>query len=1055
LFYVPSLFVARRDTLLAMTVLLLLILSPTASGQAPVTPASPPPPLIEGKIARIDVKGNVHVSTQDIVEKLKGTNSVGLLDLGKGSIAHKPLDVDAVKGMGVFSSVTVTTSPDLTGGTDVICTVVENPVVKAIKFTANTPDGKPTVPEADLLARMHTAIGQVMNSKTLVQDITDLFDHNTGYVRSQGYLCDVSTDINIDPDTGILTIPLIEAFIDKINIQGNGPVPTTDILSTLRIKPGDLLDFNTVQQGLIRLAGMHRFAEIDDVQFTPTQIGKVALAVTVRVPRSAVGTVVTSSKKSVSVSYGGPVCGPIIVPVRVNDHTTGHFLLVTSSDLSEISSTFATSLGLTPQPLLVDGQPYLVSSQPAMSVSLNQIALGGTPGIGLGNLSLPVVDLSDMSKQIGQTIDGIIGSDLLSQIAVGIDFPRRQITFWDHGSLSADERRAAGFGEAAEVPVLPIYGGTSPLALSTHIQNGAVTRDVQLIIATGSQTSLLPTADSQALGMTPLPNPNDPATLLSRPTRLNFGGLTLNAPLFQFTSNIFDTTLGMNVLSQYRVLLDGPTHTAYFAPEVTVAGVDPNHKSMNVPFQFDHLTTPLVVIQVSIDGRPPLPFIFDSGFSYALTIDRQVAQRLGLTVDDGPGGVLNGSIPVQTAPVLAAVLQGSTPGDNVKVSLEQAIVADLSFMQDAIPERHIAGIIGAGILQNMAVRFDFPTHLLTFYPASAGVSVTPHTVTLPLSENLSEGAFFTNLSTDDGKSMRLLVDTGSEETNIPYEMRASVRPSATAVSARWMLGSMALGQFLLLPRLTFNGMSAENLTVSVIPTSDTPGNWSPGTLGIDLLSQMTVTLDIPRMRLLLGPPSAKIPAFRGGWVGIRLAQEEGQFKITQVLPASPAFEAGLKVGDILTTIDGRSLASLSLFNVRNLADGIAGTPAVFVIRRGNASPLTVRFRRSNINGDPPSPLNGIYGRREAANPFVVDAIVPSCPAARAGLVAGDTITQINGLATQTLTTVQWQTILQETHLTLAVTHKGKARTVVLVNAPSDLKNSYPPTGKIAASGQEK
>jgi hypothetical protein len=63
--------------------------------------------------------------------------------------------------------------------------------------------------------------------------------------------------------------------------------------------------------------------------------------------------------------------------------------------------------------------------------------------------------------------------------------------------------------------------------------------------------------------------------------------------------------------------------------------------------------------------------------------------------------------------------------------------------------------------------------------------------------------------------------------------------------------------------------------------------------------------------------------------------------------------------------------------------------------------------------------------------------------------------QINGLPTQSLTTEQWQTILLETRLTLVVTHEGKARTVVLVNAPSDLKNSYPPTGKIAASGQEK
>ena len=1042
-----------RYKVAALAALLFVIGLPLARAQAHIGLAAPP--VLDrseaNRIVRITVVGNSQVPTADIVARLKQQSTEqkpseqkpGEQKAGQTpTIAAEPgwdgasINVGAVHDMGVFSSITVTVSPDPKGGKDVTCTVVENGVVKAIRFTTNTPDGKPPVPEATLIGRMHTAVGQVLNTNTLASDLDSLFNRDTGYVRAQGYICDAGSH-DLDRKSGILTIPLVEASIGKIEVQGNGPVPAADILASMGIKPGDFFDINAVQPGLRRVAELHQFPEYGMAQFTPDQAAKVAATVTVRVPRKPFGTFAADPTPPIPVSYGGYVGGPVVVPVRVNDHAVGHFILVSNADLSEISSAFAASLGLTPQPMLEGGLPYFVEGQRASAVSLDRMTLGGATGVEVRSLSLPVVDMAALSKQIGQTIDGILGADLLSRVAFGIDFPRRRVTFWNHGHLSAAERSAAGFGGAVAMPAAPLYGTLPMLAVAGQVRSGATVKAFPLMIATGIQTSRLPAAAAATLGMTPLPNPDDPATVFSRASRLDLPDLSLNAPLFQLTDGDIGTTLGLNVLSQYRVLLDGPAGRAWFAPEVAVAGGDPHRTSLAVPFQFDHLTMPYPIVQVSINGHPPLPFLFDTGTADALAIDRWAAQALGLRVDDGASRTINGSISAQTAPVSTAVLQGRTPADNVKVSLEQAIVTDLHILQDAIIGQHIAGIIGAGMLGDTPVHFDFPSRTLTFFPGRADVPTPPGTITLPLSERANEGNYFATFTPTSSEPVRMLVDSGSGGTELPYEMRAALRPIYSSVTGHSMLGSMALGQDLLLQRLPFAGMPEGGLTVSVFPTNDAPGHWHPAIVGMDILSRLAVTLDIPHMRLLLAPPPTETPPVYHGWVGIRLAQEGSQFRIKQVLPASPAAQAGMKAGDILLTVDGRPLAGLSLVNVRTLADGLAGTPAAFQIRRAGGTPRTVRFRRASVSGDPPSPLDGIFGLREAANPFAVRAVVPGCPAAQAGIAAGDTITAINGQATSSLSVEQWETLLLLTRLTLIVDRAGVSRTVVLVSAPQE------------------
>jgi S1-C subfamily serine protease len=108
-----------------------------------------------------------------------------------------------------------------------------------------------------------------------------------------------------------------------------------------------------------------------------------------------------------------------------------------------------------------------------------------------------------------------------------------------------------------------------------------------------------------------------------------------------------------------------------------------------------------------------------------------------------------------------------------------------------------------------------------------------------------------------------------------------------------------------------------------------------------------------------------------------------------LLPASPAEKAGLKVGDVITAIDGKPVADPS--GLRN---------RTFTLEAGTEVPVT--FIRSGIERTvpvaiaemPPDKVIAYFGFSvkdgpvESRGGVVVDLVVPGTPAAKSGLTPG-------------------------------------------------------------------
>lgn len=219
-------------------------------------------------VTDIKVVGNEHISTEAI----------------KSAIALKPgmpfseqaveEAKKAIEGLGYFQPGITVGTETTESGVQVVFNVVENPVVKEINITGNT------VYTADVLrGLMVTSVGKVLNNATLEKDLAEIENH---YAKD-GYFAFVSESIGIDPQTGVLTIPIMETRIESIKIVGNKKTKEYVIRRAMELKPGDVYNERASTRDLQRVFDLGYF-EPEGTGIRPevgSQPGLVNLTVTV------------------------------------------------------------------------------------------------------------------------------------------------------------------------------------------------------------------------------------------------------------------------------------------------------------------------------------------------------------------------------------------------------------------------------------------------------------------------------------------------------------------------------------------------------------------------------------------------------------------------------------------------------------------------------------------------------------------------------------------------------------------------------------------------------
>jgi hypothetical protein len=345
-----------------------------------------------------------------------------------------------------------------------------------------------------------------------------------------------------------------------------------------------------------------------------------------------------------------------------------------------------------------------------------------------------------------------------------------------------------------------------------------------------------------------------------------------------------------------------------------------------------------------VNGQGPFHFILDTGASG--TIMRPAAQRLGLKI-------VNES--QQRGVGEKTVASGETHLNELQIGDAHFYDLDIGVLSDddsaeVFGTQPLDGIIGLEVFQELVAKHDYIHKELTFtlpekfnYRGSGSVVPFERPRQIPVIE-----------AELDGVRGKFGVDTGARSAMLLYgpwtdsnHLRQKYNPKLEGVTG-WGIGGPVRSQLARAQSLKFGETSVQDIVIrlSLQKSGLTTSSSMAGLIGPGVLSQFDVTFDYARKRIIFEKNSEY--GRHDSWerAGMWLGQEGDHFHVVDVIAGSPAAQAGIKTGDVVTSIDGEKASSYFLPDFRDSLRKLpAGTRMIFQISSGGkARDVTIVLR---------------------------------------------------------------------------------------------------------------
>ncbi len=333
-----------------------------------------------------------------------------------------------------------------------------------------------------------------------------------------------------------------------------------------------------------------------------------------------------------------------------------------------------------------------------------------------------------------------------------------------------------------------------------------------------------------------------------------------------------------------------------------------NEAAFAIPFRKDYemprsgpVTVPTengIIIQAKINGRGPYKILFDTGSVNLLNAD--FAKELGLspggnTLKFGAGG---GTVDAQTTHV-----------DTLQIG--DLVVHDQTFYVISAPpelgESPVAAV-GYELMRRLAVKIDYEHQRITFYDAPSfaysggGIKVLLRVVEKGFEVNANVDGVDGTFAVDTGNEFGFSLESGFVKAN---DMIKMLDARYHGYSGRGYAGPTPDAYYARVKTLRIGDAEVHGVIAFLLTGESAPEEFA-GNIGRSILQQFNITFDCMRGSLYLEKNAnwGKPGIFnRAGIVIDPMGQ--GQ-KVMTVLPGSPGEAAGLKVGDVITQIDGHA-----------------------------------------------------------------------------------------------------------------------------------------------------
>jgi hypothetical protein len=357
-------------------------------------------------------------------------------------------------------------------------------------------------------------------------------------------------------------------------------------------------------------------------------------------------------------------------------------------------------------------------------------------------------------------------------------------------------------------------------------------------------------------------------------------------------------------------------------------------KNIQLPFE---LVNDFIVINVLLDNVMPLRFIVDTGAENTVLLEKEISDLLQVNYQRTfsiRGADVNSELTAYLATGVDLRLADALLARNRSM----LVLEENYFNFQRIIGSNIQGILGADFLMRFVVEIDYRRSNIilhdprSYNPGPRHVEVPADFIrnraylNLPIAVSANEVSP-RKLLLDSGAGLTLLIHTFEDSTSTTTDLPALTVPTYIGNGLGGSLeGSVGRSRAIRLAGRELNGV------VTYFQPLDTAGmtflNDREGIVGNRILKRFNVTIDYIRDKVYFKPEGGywkrRFRFDRSGMSIIAGGQNLRTYNVANIVPGSPADEAGIQVGDRIVAMNGTSVSFIGLGALFRKLEGKVG-----------------------------------------------------------------------------------------------------------------------------------
>ncbi len=399
------------------------------------------------------------------------------------------------------------------------------------------------------------------------------------------------------------------------------------------------------------------------------------------------------------------------------------------------------------------------------------------------------------------------------------------------------------------------------------------------------------------------------------------------------------------------------------APPSTSRATAPRLKSDGSRFSKNFFSA-FPLVQIKINGRGPLDFLFDTGNAGTSVVDVTVAQRLGLEFTPS-GSVSFAGIRLPTLRAEAdhfQLLNNGRAEARLKLSKIKLDVLDLAPFGE-FAGRRVDGILGYDVIRRFVTTIDYQHQSVSFGRKTEGrastsratgieprIELKGNRIVMPFS--LRNGWIVVQTKINGNEDEEMILDTGAALTTFSRERARRLGLDLNGARPTTLL--LPIGRLTFLPHrlreIEFGGVKLADAAAVIVSTRE--GLFTSGTemslLGANVLRHFRLTIDYAREQLLL-ERSEKFEADPDEFtsIGVLPKIRDGRLYVSGVINGSPADQEGIEIGDEITQLAGHTIDHYSFSELIEALRGPEGSEVEIALQRGQRT-ITLKLKRVKL-----------------------------------------------------------------------------------------------------------